>query len=105
LLSFYYDQELTYSIDNPCGSALFQLRVVTIEGQERDNQMTTGVIQSADFQIPAVSPRDKASPMWLATGAGVDEDLRRKYKQNAELPRLISKLMRMEGRRTSTTTR
>jgi len=46
-----YDQELTYTIDNPDGSALFPSRVVTIEEQGRDNQMTTGVIQSTDFRF------------------------------------------------------
>jgi hypothetical protein len=53
LLSFLYDQELTYIMDNPWGNALFRLCVVRIEGQERDNQMTTGVIQSeliSDFR-------------------------------------------------------
>jgi len=41
-----YDQELTYTVDNPYGSALFLLRMVRTEGQERDNQMTTGIIQT-----------------------------------------------------------
>jgi hypothetical protein len=48
-----YDQELTYTIDNPYDSALFLLRMVRIEGQERGNQMTTGLIQSeliSDFR-------------------------------------------------------
>jgi hypothetical protein len=46
LVSFLYDQELTYTIDNSDGSALFLSGVVTIEGQVRDNQMTTGITQS-----------------------------------------------------------
>jgi hypothetical protein len=43
---FLYDQELTYTMDNPWGNPLFLLCVVRIERQERDNQMTTGVIQT-----------------------------------------------------------
>jgi hypothetical protein len=43
---FLYDQELTYTMDNPWGNPLFLLCVVTIERQERDNQMTTGVMQT-----------------------------------------------------------
>jgi hypothetical protein len=53
LLSFLCDRELTYTIDNPFGSALFLLRMVRTERQERDNQMTTGAIQSeliSDFR-------------------------------------------------------
>jgi hypothetical protein len=45
LLSFLYDQELSYIIDNPYGSALFLLRMVRTAGQERDNQMTTEIVQ------------------------------------------------------------
>jgi hypothetical protein len=40
-------------MDNPWGNALFLLCVVRIERQERDNQMTTGLIQSeliSDFR-------------------------------------------------------
>jgi hypothetical protein len=54
LLSFLYDRELTYTMNNPHGSALFLLRMVRTEGQERDNQMTTGVIQPeliSDFRF------------------------------------------------------
>jgi len=43
---FLYDQELTYAMDNPWGNPLFLLCVVRIERQERDNQMTTGVMQT-----------------------------------------------------------
>jgi hypothetical protein len=49
LVSFLYDQELTYTVDNPDGGALFLSRVVTTDGQERDNQMTSEVIQLPDF--------------------------------------------------------
>jgi hypothetical protein len=47
-------KNLTYTIDNRYGSALFLSRVVRIERQERDNQMTTGVIQTkliSDFRF------------------------------------------------------
>jgi hypothetical protein len=38
-------------MDNPWGNALFLLCVVRIERQERDNQMTTEVIQSFDSKF------------------------------------------------------
>jgi hypothetical protein len=54
LVSFFlYDQELTYTMDNPSRNPLFLLCVVRIERQERDNQMTTGVMQTeliSDFR-------------------------------------------------------
>jgi len=46
LVSFLHDQELACTIDNPYGSVLFLLRMVRIERQKRDNQMTTGCIQT-----------------------------------------------------------
>jgi hypothetical protein len=80
LVSFLYDQELTYTVNNPDGRALFLSRVVTIDGQERDHQRTTGVIQPPD----ALPPRDETWPMWFATAAGAKEDLG-KHKQIPEL--------------------
>ncbi len=93
-----YDQELSYIIDNPDGSALFLSRVVTIEGQERDNQMTTGVIQSTDFRIMLF--RLEVNPgRWGWQLQQMQMKILEGYKQNPELPRLILKLMRAEGRR------
>jgi len=37
---------LTYAMHNPRDNPLFLLCAVRIERQERDNQMTTGVIQT-----------------------------------------------------------
>jgi len=94
-----YDQELSYIIDNPDGSALFLSRVVTIEGQERDNQTTTGVIQSTDFRF--ILFRLEVNPGrsgWQLQQ--MQMKILEGYKQNPELPRLILKLMRAEGRRT-----
>jgi len=50
-----YSYELTYTINNSNGSALFLSRVVTIEEQKRDNQTTTGVIQSFDSKFSCTS--------------------------------------------------
>jgi len=71
---FLYDQELTYTMDNPWGNPLFLLCAVRTEGQERDNQMTTGVnANRTDFRFLLFHFRTKLADLTAAT-AGADED-------------------------------
>jgi len=92
-----YDQELSYIIDNPYGSALFLLRMVRIEGQEHDNQMPAGVIQSE------LISHSFASGHTLADLAGNCCRCRWRFwkdtKQGLELLPLILKIVIAEGRR------